>query len=296
MSSVFYRLAVAATCILPFLNISNLSAQLSELSIYPGVYNSYSETAGADDFLKLAPQSVLLQDDLSGYQLSSFGSSYGNNSFALSVGMPLRKKNPENEKSRAILRLGFTYFNVSGLSANYQKQSAIRFDTLVSSQNGQLSFVDSILSQSYSMNYNAKQLRLDASVIIRWNEAARWSLYGGAGISAGVSLNASTNIAYYEYNSIGVRFPQGGVSTTYPPSLEGQDKSRSETFRNKTNFGAMLYVPLGVDFRLGNKREFWKLLHLFYELRPSADVTVVPELSSFATASFMQGIGIRAAW
>jgi hypothetical protein len=285
----------AVTLIISF-NCSEISAQFSEISILPGVHNTYSEGATASDFLKLAPQSTVLQNELSGFQSSTFGTYYGNSAFAISLGMPLRKEKEEGKKSRAILRLGFTFLNTSGLSAYYSKQSTTRIDTLVSSQSGQLSFVDSVRSQNYSMNYNTQQLRLDASIVFRWNDEKRWSLYAGAGLSAGFSLNSTTNIYYYEINSVRVRVPSGNVSNTESPFTVEQQNGYTETFRNKTSYGAMLYIPLGIDFRLGKEKEFWKLLHLFYEIRPSADVTVVPELGGFATASFMHGIGLRAAW
>jgi hypothetical protein len=62
-------------------------------------------------------------------------------------------------------------------------------------------------------------------------------------------------------------------------------------FTNKKKFACAAYVPLGVDFRIGKKRAFWKRTHLFYELRPS--VTTIPELRTFANAGVQQGIGLR---
>lgn len=50
---------------------------------------------------------------------------------------------------------------------------------------------------------------------------------------------------------------------------------------------------MGVDFRLGKNKEFWKKLHLVYELRPGINMVSVPELRTFATASIQQGLALR---
>jgi len=53
---------------------------------------------------------------------------------------------------------------------------------------------------------------------------------------------------------------------------------------------------LGIDFRIGKKREFWKRTHLFYELRPGINVTSIPELRPITNASVQHGIGLRVSW
>jgi hypothetical protein len=68
-----------------------------------------------------------------------------------------------------------------------------------------------------------------------------------------------------------------------------------KAFRKKQyDFGA--YLPLGVDFRIGNKRDFWKRIHLFYEARPSINMTAIPELRTITNASIFHGLGVKVKW
>src|SRR5690606_33840629 len=132
------------------------------------------------------------------------------------------------------------------------------YDTLTSSQTGQVVYIDSVYTQNYSMDYVSEQLRLDGSVIFRTNPEGRWSLYAGIGFTVGLSVNATTEIYYSKYGRIETRYPNGQTSHSYQYYYPGSYISKTETFRNKTNFSVSPYIPMGVDFRIGKKREFWK--------------------------------------
>ncbi|MGB0807307.1 MAG: hypothetical protein ACPGRC_11500 [Salibacteraceae bacterium] len=56
------------------------------------------------------------------------------------------------------------------------------------------------------------------------------------------------------------------------------------------------YIPLGLDFRIANKSEFWQRVHLFYEMRPSLEMISIPELSTYTTVAWQHGFGIKVQW
>jgi hypothetical protein len=135
------------------------------------------------------------------------------------------------------------------------------------------------------MSYSAQQLRLESSVIIRTNPAKRWSIYAGAGMSFGVSYKAETYINYFAYSS------NSAYNANYDYASNVQ--SSSEHFRNKMSISTSLFVPMGIDFRIGKKREFWKRLHLYYEMKPSLTVTSIPELRTSTQVNMINTLGLK---
>lgn len=199
-------------------------------------------------------------------------------------------KEKSEYKSNPKLRVGLSYVNGNSLNNYYNTTDRKPYDTLTSSQTGSTILIDSVNSKSYYMDYNFEQIRLDASLIFSTNQKSRWSVYTGFGISAGLSLNSNSNISYYESKGIETNDQRIGI-----PSLNNNNfqNSERETFRNKINFGIMAYVPIGIDFRIAKKNEFWKRAHLFYELRPGINFTSIPELRTIGSASLQSGFGVK---
>jgi hypothetical protein len=245
------------------------------------------------DFKTLAPQSVLLKDDMTNF--SSYGGYgiSGNSMFSVMVGLQFADKQKSKYLSNPLLKLGISYFSGSTLSGGTYKTTRTPYDTLTSAQTGNTIYIDSLNSQNYSMNYYSEQLRIDGSLIYRTNPEARWSLYAGIGITAGLSINAQTSIFYNNNGRKETRFEDG---YTYSAYYNTSDNDKNETFKNKANFGASAYIPMGIDFRIGKKREFWKRTHLYYDLRPGLNVTSIPELQSFTSVNVQHGLGLRVSW
>jgi hypothetical protein len=153
--------------------------------------------------------------------------------------------------------------------------------------------MDSIIRKNLGMKYSSEQLRFDGSLIFRTNPEARWSLFTGIGITAGFSFNAYSEIYFSQTNSIEARFPNGNSSTYY--SHFGNDWE-TEKFRNKNNLAFSTYIPMGIDFRIGKKSEFWKQTHLFYEIRPGINMTSIPELRTLTNRTIQHGLGLKVSW
>ena len=112
-------------------------------------------------------------------------------------------------------------------------------------------------------------------------------MFGGVGITAGMSLNAYTYISYETDHST----ESSGTSSSN--TSYGNTDFETEKFRNKNNTGFSAFIPMGVDFRIGRNKEFWKRLHLYYEFSPSINVVNVPELRTFTTANIKHGLGLK---
>ena len=214
--------------------------------------------------------------------------------FSVLLGLQFNDKQKTFYEGNPLLRVGISYISGTTLTGGLFDEVRKPYDTLTSSQTGQTVYIDSINTKNYSMSYTSEQLRLDGSLIFRTNPESRWSIFTGMGITAGVSFNANTNIYYNSNGKAEARYANGNSFSSYGYSSSANIKT--EKFRNKTNIGLSIYIPLGIDFRIGKKREFWKRTHLFYELRPGINVTSIPELRPITTASVQHGLGLRVSW
>lgn len=254
--------------------------RISEFHLQTGFQYYPAETSSLEDFRKLAPNSILLKEDLPSY--NSFGYYNGRGNFS-SVQLGLTFKNHPN----ALLRVGLSNMGVSGLQNSYSKQDYFPYDTLTSSLTGEQTFIDSVSSQSYFMNHSSRQIRLDAALIFRTDASARWSLFAGIGASLGVNYNATTYISYYRNSYIN---NQNGNSYNYGYN-NGSEKT--ESFTTKNYLTTTAYIPMGVDFRIGKNKVFWKRLHLYYEIKPSISMTQIPALRTMTTVNMTQALGLK---
>lgn len=263
---------------------------VSDVYVSTGFGVGLSNQSTLDDFKKLAPQSMLLTNDFSDYnQFGGYGFS-GNGNFSVMVGLKFSDKEKNAYKANPLLRLGFSYSSGTSFSKFFNQQERIPYDTLISTQTGNSTFIDSVNSKQYGMTYKSEQIRFDGSLIFRTNPEARWSVYTGIGLTAGISLNASTQISYNESSYI-ESMGDGYGNHNYGDFYFNADER--EVIKNKTNFGMSVYVPIGIDFRIGKNREFWKRTHLFFELNPSINVNSIPELYTITTTDLQQRFGVR---
>lgn len=267
------------------------SIRFSDVYISAGM--NWSQPSGSlSDFQKLAPNSAILNNDFSGFTSSDYyyysgHQAEGRASFL--VGIDFKNKETGEFGGTPQLRVGLTYSSGVSLSYNLWNETRTTYDTLTSSRTGNKAYVDSIYSESYAMDYSTENLMLDVSLVFKTNPDARWSLYGGIGVAAGLSFNARTFVSEYQYSSIS---NQGQYyDKYYNDNYDGNDEY--ESFRNENTFLLTGYIPLGVDFRIGKKSEFWKRTHLFFELRPAINYSHIPELGNYVQGSLQHSFGIR---
>lgn len=250
-----------------------------DASILPGAVFQRDPIGSLKDFQKINPQSTLLKENMEGYSPRGTGiiGSLVGITFNANLGFSFADKEQTNNKLAKQIRIGVSFSGIgmsNYLSKIYKKQDT----TFTSSQTGQTVFADTINDRSYAMDYKSQQIRIDLSVIYKTNPAARWSVYGGIGVEAGKSINAYTDIEYNEYI-----ISSGYSSYSY----------RSERILSKNSYGYAAYLPLGIDFRVGTRREFFKRLHLFYEVRPILNYTYIPKTGSVGGVGVKNGMGLR---
>ncbi|MEN9700191.1 MAG: hypothetical protein RLZZ301_1389 [Bacteroidota bacterium] len=268
------------------LSMAQAQLQLSEIHLSNGAFSG-TETGTLAQFQSLAPQSSILQQDLSLYHFDNAMriGGMGGSSQSLQLGFKTAAY------PTALLRIGLSNYsnaNAYHLSGEYSESFIV--DTLTSSVSGQQTYIDSSSYHHIGATYGTQQLRLDAALLFRMRPEKRWSLQGGIGASLGYAYRNTIRVS----------------SSVDPYSLGGFDmfftssffhwSGQTETFASKGGLGASIYVPLGIDFRIGKKREFWTPIHLYAEMRPSLFITTYGKNSPL-TPSFSVGsasaLGLR---
>ncbi len=207
-------------------------------------------------------------------------------SFSALCSFKFANKNKTGYNENREFRLGISSYHVFEKSMNANTQSAQRVDTIISTQTG-TKYIDSVTYKSYNLNYRNMQIRLDAAYIFRTNSNSRWNLYGGIGLTFGISINAQTTITENLYSS-------NQVSGSNSYSYQGTGNNpKTEIFNNKKSLNGSVYIPLGVDFRLGRNREPWSKTHIYIELRPSLEFINIPELKTYIYDAVQASFGFR---
>ena len=286
------------------LNLSPLFAQkavtLAEFSIQNG-FSSPSQNQdplGLADFQLLAPNAEILQQDLSDFDQYNgfiFNRRGNNNISGLYVGLRFNNWSNNNFLRAPVLRLGINQEILSFNGSSFYQDIRTPYDTLISSQTGNYMFVDSIATTSINMNYFSNKLAFDAAMIFQTTDEYRFSFHTGIGLNAGLTYNNRTEITKDESNSI-IYFENGSAYNYYSSYYGGFGAYEKENIKNKSGFFFSAYVPIGLDFRFGKNREFWKHMNLFVETRPSFNFQSIPEIGLRTNLRFSGNLGFKVTW
>lgn len=264
----------------------------SSLTFMPFASIGTGAISTVEDFEKLSPNSSLIPKDLSGYTVNNQNVSSGSAGASILLGFKLRNKEGTGYRPNPVLRIGMSYYYNGALSSSAYKDEKFAYDTLTSGNTGDKIPVDSVALSSYSMNYTSQQLRLDASLIYKTDPEARWNFFAGFGATVGASISSQTNISNYNSYYFNPTLNEDFNNLYLFDDFTGE----TEATKNETNIAYSAYVPLGLDFRVANKSEFWKRVHLFYEMRSSVNMLSIPELGTYTTLDWQHGFGVRVQW
>jgi hypothetical protein len=266
------------------IRISDFSAQL-------GISTNPMQAASINDFRRLVPESQLLKANYDNYNSNQL-LTYNSNSFmSVLLGMELKSRKNKTYKPNPKLRLGFNYGSFSTLSGYLQQTERFVYDTLVSAQTGNVYYADSVVNRSLVMDQSTQQLSMDLALLYRTNTENRISLYTGIGLGAGISMNTTTNITYNKRSKSETNLETNSYTTGNSYSEESTIKT--ESFKSKDPYTLWVYVPMGIDFRIGKYSEILKHAYLYLESRPSISRTSIPDFASTTQGSLAFTAGMR---
>jgi hypothetical protein len=257
--------------------------KITEIHISNGSGIGGQVNGSIDDFKVLAPNSSILTMDFSQYNPHGFptyqspGMNLSSN-YSLQLGLQCAKM------PKVTYRVGITHVSNQGvLSAHGSYFQSFPYDTLTSSQTGEQIFIDSTNTKYYQMNHSNQQIRLDGAMIFRMFPEKRWSIHTGLGASIGMSYQSNTDISYWESSSM----------YSYYSNYYEQQNGERESYKNKNSIGASLYIPFGIDFGIGKKREFWMPFHLYAETRPSLNINSINGIGTTFSPGMSSALGLR---
>lgn len=249
-----------------------------------GGFFAGNEALFRQDVALLTPGSALLAGGLPDHDYDS--DPYleeGAGLFEAGIGLlPFRKA----DRNGPELRLGFLYAGRNQLSGYFSRTTRTPYDTLTSSQTGEVYYIDSVHRSTYAVEYSAERFGLNAS--LTWRTNGRWSIYGGVGLAGGLLMNARTDVYRSIFDSVDGPSPGPG------DGFYGRYNSgASESFRNGSGWWVSLYAPIGLDFRIARKGELWGRLYLYTELRPQLVFQGMPELGTGTSFGIQNILGLR---
>lgn len=259
-----------------------------------GSFNEHGAFSSVSDFKKLAPSSQLLKMDLTGFDEYK-DMWYGTPIVSANVGFRLRNREGSAYRKSPLLKAGFTFLRATPYSLYYSNENTTRIDTLYSQPAALTLYVDSVNYQNLDMNYRSDQLRLDFAAIFRTNPEARWSIFGGAGISFGWSFNNYTEITYSSNSYTNIR-SSDETNYSYSNADENDHVYTTESYKNKGGVNGSFYLPMGIDFKIARRGEFFSRLHLFYEFRPGINFISAPETGGSTKYFIGNSLGLRVNW
>lgn len=243
------------------------------------------------EFQVFAPGSTLLQQDYTGFQSSSYYSNGYGDGMELMLGLHVRDKAGTGYNENVQFRVGIGYSYVSNIWEGFYKDDRFPFDTLVSNRTGNEIYIDSVLNRNLSLEQNSEYLRLHLSVLYRTDNSKRWSLYGGVGAYGGIGFNSTSSVRYSEYGY--TEGDEAYYQDFYGYPNYNQIENTVEEYKTESGYSVSVYAPLGVDFRIAKSNDFFKRVHLFYEMRPGVDFTHVPNYGGINRVYMQFGFGIR---
>ena len=259
-----------------------------DFSFASGFQSSSPKQLSLEEYRSLLPQSELLKQDF-----LNNGNNYYYDYYYFTAAPLLNflwsyqiAVNPSFEQR---LRIGVTYSGSTSVQSSFTNQTNTPYDTLTSSQTGGQTYVDSVYSEYLNVDYSQDQIGLDISYLLKSNPNARWGFYTGIGAVLGVSVNSE---AYLWQNSYS--YYTNSTGEFYPYNEDYYDNGKSETYSLGSTFFGQIYLPIGVDFRLSKKNEFWKRMHLYTEMRPNMQIVTVEGLDTSVLLSYgWAAFGVR---
>ncbi len=239
------------------------------------------------ELLSLAPNSQLLNANLSKYRVSSsiygYSSTQGATSFSAQIGLNPFKSEVKKSVS-PLLRIGFTMGPVNFVNEYLSYTDLFPYDTLISQRTGEKIFLDSMAGSQMNVNQRGNQISLNIALIYQTDLERRISVYSGMELGAGLTFNNTTQITKSEYFM--------GPSS-YSFYYSGNSNFQWENFNNKNGYSVQAGIPIGFNLRLSKQKPLLKQAILYFEFTPGIAFYHIPELKTISNFTYQTQAGLR---
>lgn len=232
--------------------------------------------------------SRILGQDLGRHQADRMLEGVGSPVVAMDIGLVLGRRVEDGRRRGPELRLGYVFAPMQATTSSWSRTDRAAYDTLTSAMTGVAYPVDSVRTSSVSATYRTSVLAFDAGVLFRTRNPNRVTFFGGIGAMGGMAFNGLVTVDERIDRTLEPASGQGALEYQ-----ELVDESRSEQVAQSEGAWYAGYVPLGIDLRLGRKRGFWRMVHLYHELRPMLSFWEVPGIGQRTSVGVQGLFGLR---
>jgi hypothetical protein len=247
-------------------------------------------TATMNDFKEMKEQApfgtfINIVPDSFDYQNAQRSGSF---SFRIDIGLsPFSKKNNAYRENRELkICIGSNMGKTNQFS--FVKRTTVRYDTLQNTHGDIVEYIDSVYEKNYSYSQYIHEINLGASYIFKTNTAKKVSFFAGGGFEYGFSVISQITEQVWSESYFS---PSYGDSSYYYDN----DIDKTTININKTNHFARVFIPLGINYRLSNKSNFFKHINFDVQLSPGLVFTLVNKVSSLHPYTYI-AVGYKYSW
>ncbi len=234
---------------------------IQEVYVKGGGFNEYS-TPHIKSLNEWFPKSKLMQEQGLWENDFQFYGSYGSQSEVGAVIMQAPVKFSSNSTHQ--LKVGAVFGNNMLFTGGNYNTTALYRDTLRSSRGVEIPF-EREFTESVHVEANAKYLGVSVDYNFLFNQDGRWTFYGGVGAMFSATYGITSKVYAWSYESNHV---ENNDEFSFYSQSNGRDGEETREDVYAINGGSMfgVHLPLGINFRIGKNREFWRHWYLGYEL------------------------------
>ena len=235
-------------------------------------------------------------------QGNSFG---GAASFSMQFNLgitPFSKKKNELRTNRE-WRVGLITNLGNRRNFDYYSENSFTFDTLQSNNGYNDVYADSVYQENYFYNEQIFDVSLNVAYLINTGTQRRTYFYTGVGAHLGIAVKSETKIYTYDNEEV-IYYDQGNKPSEqenwYWSYWNKENSGEYETRTANINSGiyfARAYIPLGFNFKISKRNQFWKHMNLYTELNPGVEFQIVSGDKTYVNPFFgLAWIGVSYKW
>lgn len=267
--------------------------RISEISLWQGIQSYDFQSMSDETFNQFVPSAILEPDNIEEFTSSSFyiGTPLQSNYVGINAGFKFLDGEKQQYRANPILKLGFIYGTTTLFTSSQQNSEFTPLDTLSSSTSDEVIYKGLETNFDYYRSYQFEQFGINSELLYRYNPNGRWSLIGGFAFKTLFSGNTHTTELFTQSTNKLYKFDSGG--TINGGYYNGSDSFNIEEHQNKSNIHMFVSIPLGVDFRIAKKNQFWNKIHLWVDFQPGLNIFIIPETETMAFGKVLINSGIR---
>jgi hypothetical protein len=268
---------------------------LTESSTSFGYHNTGQQASSLDQFRVLLGTSEIFSEIPTGLeQQESWFTFHPFQPFVYSTALHFRIADSKRESYRRApqFRIGISYRGGNMLSGYFTRVTEQQIDSVMNPVTGEMDYIDSLHRSNLAFNFKSEQLFLDAAMVFTTNAEKLFSVYAGAGISAGIPITSNATIGFYDGHQRITRTSDG--EKTYHESTTLTDKE--DVMPGSHHLLLIPYVPFGINMRLGKKNPFLSQVSLFYEGRAGLYMRVLKGSDNVHNFTRHHTLGVKVRW